>query len=98
MIDLFYYSNFRKEMRCAKEHRNRKYKVTQGKLIFFLSICLQQNNRQKIKSMFLFMWKLTKIKTNDVISRNGKNGSAAKGQGRALISVNLICTYSVTSH
>lgn len=39
-----------------------------------------------------------KIKTNDVISRNGKNGGAVAGQGRELISVNLICTYSVTSH
>lgn len=77
--------------------------MTQGKLIFilFLSTCLHQNNRMLLKSTFLkFIWKLTKIKikTNDVISRNGKNGGAVAGQGRALISVNLICTYSVTSH
>lgn len=77
--------------------------MTQGKLIFilFLSTCLHQNNRMLLKSTFFkFIWKLTKIKikTNDVISRNGKNGGAVAGQGRALISVNLICTYSVTSH
>lgn len=77
--------------------------MTQGKLIciLFLSTCLHQNNRMLLKSTFFkFIWKLTKIKikTNDVISRNGKNGGAVAGQGRALISVNLICTYSVTSH
>lgn len=60
----------------------------------------EQQNVVKVHVFFKFIWKLTKIKikTNDVISRNGKNGGAVAGQGHALISVNLICTYSVTSH
>lgn len=77
--------------------------MRQGKLIFilFLSTCLHQNNRMLLKSTFFKIYmevNKNKIKTNDVISRNGKNGGAVAGQGRELISVNLICTYSVTSH
>lgn len=68
MIDLFYYSNFRKEMRCAKEHRNRMKKVTQGKLIFilFLSTCLHQNNRMLLKStVFLIYMEVNKNKNKN---------------------------------
>lgn len=73
--------------------------MTQEKLFIYMSTSEQQNV-VKVHVFFKFIWKLTKIKikTNDVISRNGKNGGAVAGQGHALISVNLICTYSVTSH